>query len=945
MRKPGNIVRYPGIVIWALIAFCSLAFGQSTTNQWSSHGPYGGAMSWFAIAPGNPNLIYAARAETSDIFKSVDGGVTWIIANSQMPTRRTDALTFDPTDANTIYVAAVDSGSPNETIYKTTNGGVNWTALNTLTYAAYNTKLIADPQTSANLYAVTQSRIFQSVDGGANWNVFGPGPTDSGQGQALAIDPNTSSILYVSFYDYQTHRERLYKSTDRGATWHASDVGIDTPQNDGSPLQIAVARGNSELIYAATNYSGVVFRSIDGGAHWSLVYAGSPNNGSYNGGGIDTLVVDPINQNVAYAGTRGRGVLKTTDGGASWSQFNAGLSNTIVYGLAIDPANDNRLFAATDGPGAFISTNGGAGWNELSLAQRSIFVRSLATTSDPGVVYAGGVSVFKSANSGATWTTYPAATTSSGVNSLVADPDNGNVVYALMTPYGEFSSEYGPGGSVFKSTDGGVSWKPAKNGLGDNYVTKLVIDPLDHNTLYAGAWNGIFKTTDAGASWNMVRGSICCVIDLAISPANNRTMYASAWYGDYRSTIFKTTDGGANWANIGGGLPDYVIPLAVDPKNPDVVYTVDGSIYRSNDGGVNWSQLSTDSGSTNTYVSTLVVNPNNSNDLFAARYDYSGVTTVITVIRSTDGGASWSSLGDGWSGSYIIPLAIDRSGQYLYLGTSAGVFSIEISPSTPPPTQIDNAQFFVRQHYLDFLGREPDQAGWDFWTNEITSCGIDQQCIEAKNINVSASFFLSIEFQRTGYLAYRFYKAAYGNLPGAPVPIQFSEFRPDTQRIGLGVVVSRAGWETVLENNQQAFASEFVQRSRFTSAYPISMTPKAFVQTLFANAGVIPSESDLEAAVSEFGGVLTTSNVAARARALRRVAENSTFASQESNRAFVLMQYFGYLRRNPNDAPDGNFEGFNFWLNKLNQFNGDYNQAEMVKAFLSSSEYRHRFGQ
>jgi hypothetical protein len=84
--------------------------------------------------------------------------------------------------------------------------------------------------------------------------------------------------------------------------------------------------------------------------------------------------------------------------------------------------------------------------------------------------------------------------------------------------------------------------------------------------------------------------------------------------------------------------------------------------------------------------------------------------------------------------------------------------------------------------------------------------------------------------------------------------------------------------------------------------------------------------------------------VAARARALRRVAENATLAQQEFNRAFVLMQYFGYLRRNPNDPPDSNFDGYHYWLNKLELFNGNYAQAEMVKAFLVSIEYRQRFG-
>jgi Tol biopolymer transport system component len=266
-------------------------------------------------------------------------------------------------------------------------------------------------------------------------------------------------------------------------------------------------------------------------------------------------------------------------------------------------------------------------------------------------------------------------------------------------------------------------------------------------------------------------------------------------------------------------------------------------------------------------------------------------------------------------------------------------------PVVPPILNpLDDAQFFVRQHYRDFLNREPDADGLAFWTNEINSCGIDLQCLEVKRVNVSAAYFLSIEFQQTGYLVYRFYKASYGNLPGAPVPITRSEFLPDTQQIGQGVIVNQPGWEQVLENNKQAFAAEFVQRARFASAFPPSMTPAEFVDTLFANAGVIPSEGERSGAINEFAFAPTSADFAARARALRHVAENSTLAQKEFNRAFVLMQYFGYLRRNPNDAPDGNFDGYNFWLNKLNSFNGNYLNAEMVKAFILSGEYRHRFG-
>jgi len=119
--------------------------------------------------------------------------------------------------------------------------------------------------------------------------------------------------------------------------------------------------------------------------------------------------------------------------------------------------------------------------------------------------------------------------------------------------------------------------------------------------------------------------------------------------------------------------------------------------------------------------------------------------------------------------------------------------------------------------------------------------------------------------------------------------------------------------------------------------------PDQFVDKLFANAGVIASPTDRAAAIDEFGSAMTTSDAAARARALRDVAENSTLQQQELDRAFVLMQYFGYLRRDPNTGLDTNFDGYNFWLTKLNTFNGNFRQAEMVKAFLVSGEYRGRF--
>ena len=270
-------------------------------------------------------------------------------------------------------------------------------------------------------------------------------------------------------------------------------------------------------------------------------------------------------------------------------------------------------------------------------------------------------------------------------------------------------------------------------------------------------------------------------------------------------------------------------------------------------------------------------------------------------------------------------------------------WNVNVTAANP----IDGSEFFVTQHYRDFLSREPDAAGLQFWTQGIESCGADAACREVKRIDTSAAFFLSIEFQQTGYLVYRAYLAAFGNISvDKPVPLRFAEFLPDTQAIGQSVVVNQPGWEQTLEANKKSYFAALVARQRFTTAYPTTLAPAQFVGALFTNAGVVPTAEERAAAIGEFNGAADTADAGARARALRRVAENAELARKEFNRALVLMQYFGYLRRNPDDAPEQNrdFAGYNFWLGKLNQFGGDYRAAEMVKAFLSSAEYRQRFG-
>jgi len=280
--------------------------------------------------------------------------------------------------------------------------------------------------------------------------------------------------------------------------------------------------------------------------------------------------------------------------------------------------------------------------------------------------------------------------------------------------------------------------------------------------------------------------------------------------------------------------------------------------------------------------------------------------------------------------------------------TTSATLTINDGGTETGTNPIDDAAFFVRQHYVDFLNREPDAGGLAFWTNQITSCGSDPQCLQVKRVNVSAAFFLSIEFQETGYLVYRIYKTGLSNPGLDPVPVSFASFLRDTQQIGLGVQVGAPGAEALLEANKQAFALDFVQRPEFVSLYPNTMSATDIVNQMDANAGEgIPggsvlSASEKSALVSLLGA--TPGDLSKRAAVLRAVAEDQSLRDAEFNKAFVLMQYFGYLRRSPNEAPDSDFGGFNFWLGKLNEHNGNFVDADMVKSFLVAGEYRGRFG-
>ena len=240
------------------------------------------------------------------------------------------------------------------------------------------------------------------------------------------------------------------------------------------------------------------------------------------------------------------------------------------------------------------------------------------------------------------------------------------------------------------------------------------------------------------------------------------------------------------------------------------------------------------------------------------------------------------------------------------------------------PNPIDCPDFFVRQHYRDFLNREPDQGGWDYWTAQITSCGNDVRCIHERRIGVSAAFFIELEFQRTGYVVYRMHRAAFGTWPGAPTRanITYTQFNADRALLPEGSDIA----QTTIN-----FANGFVSRPEFLNVFPASQTNAQFVNKLFDTAELTPFTNERQQQIQAMNAGKT------RAQVLLDLIEIPEFKTREYNRSFVLMEYFGYLRRDPDQG------GYDFWLNVLD--NRDPNNFRgMVCSFITSTEYQQFFG-
>lgn len=642
-------------------------------------GPYdAGLNGWSWLGPGNIGgrvraiAVHATTTSTTlwiggvagGIWKSVDGGGSWVPMNDFLPSLAVTSLVLDPTDPSVLYAGTGESfandGLPGAGIFKSTDGGQTWTQLAATANDDFRwvNRLAHHPTQSGILFAATSvatnvgvgGEVFKTTDGGQTWT-------------------SVLSFLDIPILDVKVHPADgdLVFAGGMGSAWLATEGGDEVTDwttltlggnslpNDGGRVEVAFAPSDPNMLYVSMDRNqGEVWRSTNQGDTWNLRNTGT-NYLSDQGDYDNAIWVSPTNPNDVVVG--GIDLWRSIDGGATLTQisdwtayhdadpgFSAhadqhiilhhpgynGTSNRTVY-----VGNDGGIQATND----ILTVSLHQGWNQhahnLGITQ---FYGGAAAPD--GSVIVGGTQDnshlrYQPADGTQGW--YQATTGDGGFAAV--DPSDPNIIY------GEFQFL-----QVIKSTDGGSSYSLKTNGLTDAgntdlapFIAPLVMDPNNSQILIAGG-TSIWRTADGADNWGLIRGPaagspMSTAIDIA--PSNSNVI----WVGYTDGQVLRSTNGGANWNRLddnGSGLPDrFITDIAIDPFNSSRVFVTLGgyftdSVWMTEDDGQTWEER------TGTVpfdlpelqVNTVRFHPANSHWVY--------IGTDLGVFASENRGQTWS---------------------------------------------------------------------------------------------------------------------------------------------------------------------------------------------------------------------------------------------------------------------------------------------------------------
>lgn len=635
------------------------------TNEPWSDGTVSGRVVFVLPHPTNQNIIYIAAAQ-GGVWKTTDGGNNWMPLTDGLTSLASGALAFQPGDPNTIWYGTGEMNfcgdcSSGDGLFRSTDGGNTWTKVAARTQVgSYIARIYIHP-TNPNIIVMATSRcIVRSTDGGVSWN------------QTLAVrwardlvaHPINPDLLYCTVW-----QNGIYRSTDAGATWTQLTNGLPAVGTY-NRVNIAISQSDPNILYAGfsnNTYNLLGFyRTTNGGNSWSQI-PGVPNylcgQGFYN----HTIIVDQTDPDTIYAGgvfpynATYRGLIRTTNGGTSWTDITDrspnGCIHPDIHHMAWDAAG--HLWVGCDG-GVWESTNNGNSWinHNAALGVTQFYTVAVSPVND--LIIQGGTQdngTPRTETGGLPWFEFTSG--DGGPTNFEWGPNAAisYTTYVYLDPIYKWNGTAFQFGITGLSNDGRVSWC---NG-------PLETDPNINDRIYAGTYR-VWRSTDGGSNWGTISGDLTggtgYLLSLEVAPGNSNIIYTGSSSGRF----YYTSNGGGTWNNRTNAAwgANEIRDIRINPSNNQEVYVAlnNVGIYRTQNAGTNWTDVTGNLG-------TLDVR-----EVFSMVVDFSKdprhiyVGTKHGVYGSQDGGTTWSKTANlPMLDVYELWLDSDITGSYLLAAT------------------------------------------------------------------------------------------------------------------------------------------------------------------------------------------------------------------------------------------------------------------------------------